>query len=543
MKKNIIKKLIYIPAVTLLLTACNESDFLDLKNPNSQVDKTFWISEANAQKAMATIYSPIRGQMYGYYGGYTGWHTMNRADDTWFILGEEMHNWEPATFTNTAGTKESDWGRLYNGVQRANEFIYQVPNVPMDENKRNELIGEAKFLRGMYYFLLVSNFGDVPLRTVPSNSDSEAMMIASSPEAEVWKQVEEDFKEAEKYLPVERDASELGRATRGAAIAYLGKTYIYQKKYAEAEAELKKVMEAPYTYDLVDNPDDNFDENTEFNKESIFELVYDGQYGTDGIWGSENPNSPQGFIICNFVGPQGTGGWFKWMPTASIVDEFMVEERAAGADTKFDKRMYTSLFWKYTDFEPGATDGKWFGDMPFDLIWENCATKRLRGEPDFSTVNGTKGRFLIRKFTNFYKNEPDANNMYDASTRNNNLRLMRFSEVLLMHAEACIKNGNLTEAADDLNRIRKRAGLEQKTWSGADAMWKEMIHQNALEFFFEGHRFFDLKRWYSYDEMKQIFVQNQKQGANNFQPKHFYLPIPQSELDNNTSIQQHPLWR
>ncbi len=74
-------------------------------------------------------------------------------------------------------------------------------------------------------------------------------------------------------------------------------------------------------------------------------------------------------------------------------------------------------------------------------------------------------------------------------------------------------------------------------------MMKEVIKQNELEFFSEGHRFFDLKRTYPYAQMKQIFVDNAKQGAENFQPKHFYLPIPQSEINANTKIQQHPLWR
>ncbi|MNT64074.1 SusD family protein [compost metagenome] len=72
---------------------------------------------------------------------------------------------------------------------------------------------------------------------------------------------------------------------------------------------------------------------------------------------------------------------------------------------------------------------------------------------------------------------------------------------------------------------------------------KEIIKQNELEFFFEGHRFFDLKRWYTPTEMKQVFVDNKKQGANNFQPKHYYLPIPEGEINTNTKIQQHPLWR
>ena len=120
---------------------------------------------------------------------------------------------------------------------------------------------------------------------------------------------------------------------------------------------------------------------------------------------------------------------------------------------------------------------------------------------------------------------------------------MRFAEVLLLHAEASIKTNKFTEAANDLTRIRDRAGLAKKTWSGEADLWQEMIRQNELEFFFEGHRFFDLKRFYTYAEMKQILVNNKKQGAENFQPKHFYLPIPQGEINTNTSIDQHPLWK
>jgi len=542
MKTNILKKLVLVPAAVLAMTGCNESDFLSFTNPNEYVEDTYWSSEANAQAAMATIYSPIRSQMYGYFGGYTGWHTMNRADDTWFILGEEAHNWQPATFTNTPNTAESDFGRIYNTINRANVLLNNIHKVNMDQTKMNELIGEASFLRGYAYFLLVTNFGDVPLRLVSAAESLEETMKPNSPEADIWKQVEADFKTAKEYLPITRPSDEAGRVTKGTAIAYLGKTYNYLKRYEEGEAELKTIMQSPYTYDLTENFEDNFTEYTELNKESIFELVYEGKYGS-GTWGAEGPNDTQGWVIPNFAGPQGTGGWFKWMPTASIVDDFIVEERPAGSDTRFDKRMYTSFFWKHSDYETTVEDGAWFGDMSFDEIWEACATKRLRGEPDYPTISGKPGRFLIKKFTNFYKNEAEANSMYNQANQNNNLRVMRFAEVLLLHAEACIKTNKLAEAAADLTRIRDRAGLAKKTWNGADELWEEMVHQNELEFFFEGHRFFDLKRWYSYEEMKQIFVKNKKQGAENFQPKHFYLPIPQNELNTNEAIEQHPMWR
>ncbi|TXH22481.1 MAG: RagB/SusD family nutrient uptake outer membrane protein [Chitinophagaceae bacterium] len=540
--KHSIKKLSVIAAAALLISGCNEKEFLTKINPNSPVEQTFWTTEANALKAIPTIYSPIRSQMYGYYGGYTGWHTMNRADDTWFILGEEVHNWEPTAFTNTPSTAESDFGRLYQGVNRANVFLKNIETVQMDATKKNELIAEASFLRGMYYFLLAANFGDVPLRLIPTNDDPEGAMKASSPEADVWKQVIEDFKVAKANLPVTRPAGENGRATKGAAVAFLGKAYAYTKNYQAAETELATLLTAPYTYDLVANYEDNFKENTELNKESVFELIYNGGFGS-GSWGAESATSTMGWVIPNFVGSSGTGGWFKFMPSASIVRDFIEEERPAGSDSRFDKRMYTAFFWKHSDYENGVADGAWFGNQSFDVMWDNASGKRQRGEPTFPTINGKQGRFLIKKFTNFYKNEPDANSHYDQKNQNNNFRMFRFSEVLLLHAEACAQNGNIAGANSSLKRIRDRAGLAVKNFASKDDLMKEIVKQNELEFFFEGHRFFDLKRVYNYAQMKQIFDANGKQGAANFQPKHFYLPIPQSEINANNKMQQHPLWK
>ena len=540
--KSSIKKYTTAASFLLLLGGC-KSDFLDRVNPNLPVEETYWALESDAQAAMPTIYSPIRSQMSGYYGAYGGYQTMNRADDMWFLTGEEPFTWEYVNFLNSPGTAESDFGSLYTGINRANVFLKNVPRVSMDEGRKNELIGEASFLRGMYYFLLAANYGDVPLRLVPAGNDPDGVNKASSPEADVWKQVIADFKVAKNYLPVTRPAAEAGRVTKGAAVAYLGKALVYTKQYSEAETELKALLSAPYTYDLVADYDDNFKETTKLNKESVWELVYDSRFGGDGNWGVDCASCAMGFVLPNFAGPDGTGAWFKLMPGSAVVRDFVSEERPAGADTKFDKRMYTSFFWKYSDYETGLTDGAWFGNLSFDKLWDNASAKRQRGEPVFPAINGKQGRFLIKKYTNFYKNVAGANSMYDASNRNNNLRVFRFAEVLLLHAEACAKNGNLGGAASSLKRIRDRAGLANKNWANADALMKEIVKQNELEFFFEGHRFFDLKRWYTPAEMKQVFVDNKKQGANNFQPKHYYLPIPEGEINTNTKIQQHPLWR
>lgn len=540
MKKTIYKYLILLPAMALA-TACNESEFLSLNNPNNQTEDVYWVDEAGVQGAMATVYSPIRSQMYGYFGAMTGFQNMNiRADDTWAIP-DDPESWTIGTFINTPNTDRYDYANLYRCIQRANVLLSKINLVKMDELKKKELIAEARFLRGFAYFLLEINYERVPLRTIPANENSDQIMKESASPEEIWKQIEEDFKVAKDGLPITRPSSEDGRVTKGAAIAHLGKTYIFQKKYTEGEAELKIIMQSPYTYDLVENPDDNFTEFTEMNKESVFEIVYDGRYG-NGSWGAEGATSTQGCVLPNFFGPEGSGGWFKIMPSTAIVDNFIKELRPTGSETKYDKRMYTSFYWKHSDYNDVVADQTWFGGKTFDKIWADVEGKRLKGQPSFSDLEGKPGRFLLKKFTNFYLDTPSANSMYDQKNQNNNVRIMRFAEVLLLHAEACIKTNKLSEAANDLKRIRQRAGLADKSWTGAEELWAEMEHQKFLELFFEGQRFFDLKRWYTYDQMKAIFIKNKKQGAENFLQKHFWLPIPQGELNTNTRIKQHPLW-
>jgi hypothetical protein len=547
MKMNIFNKTIWakvalLPAMALSLLSCNESEFLNLKNPNAVTSVDFWKTVTDVEAAIATAYSPIRSQMSGYYGAFTGFQNMNtRADDTWGTVEDDPDTWQMTIFVNTPNNARHDFGRLYQSIQRANVVLDNIANVPMDESKRKELIAEASFIRGLNYFLLVTNYGEAPLRIKAAGGSSDDVMAPSVKEEVLWAQVEADFTAA-KDLPLERSAEEAGRATKGAAIALLGKAYVFQEKFAEGEKELSALMQSPFSYDLMEKYEDNFREDTELNKESIFELCYDGKYGS-GSWGGETSNSTQGMVLPNFIGPSGTGAWFKMMPTASLVDDFIAEERPAGSDTKFDKRMYTSFYFKHSDFGDVAPDETWFNDLTFDDMWVACKTKLDRGAPDFSTINGVKGRFLAKKYTNFWKKEKDGNSMYNQNNQNNNYRLLRFAEVVLLRAEAAIKLNKLDVAAADINRIRVRAGLPAKTFAGVDDLWAEMIHQKNLEFFIEGIRFFDLKRWYGYEGMKKIFVENKKQGAENFQPKHLVMPIPQGEVNTNTAIEQHPLWR
>ena len=144
--------------------------------------------------------------------------------------------------------------------------------------------------------------------------------------------------------------------------------------------------------------------------------------------------------------------------------------------------------------------------------------------------------------TAYYVDDKAPDNMGNKEGRSSNLRVMRFAEVLLLYAEACAKTNDPDGANYALKQIRQRAGLTEKTFAQAELM-NEIEHQCLLEFFAEGHRFDDLKRWYSPSEIQLIFKANGKQGAENFQEKHLYYPIPTSELNNNTAMEQTSLWK
>ena len=543
MKKNWLSYICMAVLLSGILSSCNESSFLDLKDPNHFTGDNFWKNKADAESALAAAYSPIKYQMYGYFGAFDGWLNLNgRGDDIFTITNEEPGMWAIANFQNSPTTGNDPYGALFTGVQRANVVLRYIDNVPatgITEEDRSMIKGEALFLRGYQYFLLVNNYKEVPLRIIPSNEDEPNKLAAS--EAVLWKQAEDDLTEAIKCnLPVTRVADEKGRIEKGAAIAMLAKVYLTQHKYPEAKDQLDLLLKAPYypgRYNLMENFAENFTTAKENNEESVFEL----QYSSDGdlTWGNESGIN-LGSSIPQFIGPVNSGGWAKIMPTSFIVGQFISEERPAGADTKFDKRMYPSLFFNPEALGDVVKNESWYGgNYSMEKLWEGNAGKMAGGAPTFSMGDG---KFLLKKYTAYYVNDEAADNMGNKEGKANNVRVMRFAEVLLMYAEACAKTNDVTGASYALKLIRERAGLADKTFT-QDQLMDQIEHQCLLEFFGEGHRFDDLKRWYTTNEIKTILKANDKQGADNFQERNRYYPIPTGELNNNSAMQQIDLWK
>ncbi|MDP4184999.1 MAG: RagB/SusD family nutrient uptake outer membrane protein, partial [Bacteroidota bacterium] len=460
-----IKKYITIAAVTLLLfTGCN-SDWLQLSNPNQQTTDTFWKTKDDAVKGINAIYQSLY-----YDGSYLRFCQLAldlRADD---IVGDSpwdvMHNTGAFSLPNNAIMQEWLWVVFYGGVYRANQAIANIDKIDMDQTLKNRLKGEALFLRGLYYFHLINFFNNIPLITTPFEKAADYYTPQSSPEA-VWKQIISDFDEASKLLPVSYTGNDLGRATKGAALGYLGKSYLFNKRYTEAAAAFKSVMDLN-VYGLMDNYRDNFTEKYENNKESLFEVQFSRDAGGTVLGWVDAPGPDWSKTTARAItyGPENFG-FSDVIPSRWIFNEFQVEKTVDG---NADPRLQASMFYNY----PGCTlYGKSFQD-----VYANDLTK-----------------IFPRKYENDDSGRPDE---FDWRSGINE-RLMRYSDILLMYAECLNELGRTSEAYDYVQQVRDRAKLPDlkttKPGMSKEQMRDQLAHERALEFCFEGHRFDDIRRW------------------------------------------------
>ncbi|MCX2679486.1 RagB/SusD family nutrient uptake outer membrane protein [Galbibacter sp. EGI 63066] len=504
------KKYIYILMFSSALLACD--DELEQVNPNVVTQENFWKTENDVLSGLAATYKMFRHIDNGYWG-VRGVELTNGRGDDFFIRNDVKALYELSTFTNnpSTGTPSSMFTGAYTGIFRANQILDNIETVEISDAEKEAFIAEAKFLRGLNYFHLAINFGAVPIfTTVPQTR--EDYFVAQSPEEAVWEQVENDFKAAAAALPVTYPSEWVGRATKGAAIGYLGKAYLYQEKWTEAEAQFAQLTgttgapKAPYNYDLLPNYEDNFVAGNDNNIESLFEIQNQNVGGTNP-WAGENADESQGVTTAQEFAPTEVGGWFEAFPTEKIFNEFQKEKTV---EDDFDPRMYASLVWDY----PGAE----FYNIPYTEI---------------SSPFGHSSR--IRKYQNW---RDDDEGIWISEI---NEKALRFADILLMYAEALTMQGRTTEAYPFVNRIRERANLaDLAAGMGQDALMEEIRHQRMIEFFREGFRFYDLKRWGLIGEE----IENSDKVGKEFLtlPKHEYFPIPQGEMNTNPEIEQNPNW-
>lgn len=490
----------------------------ELVNPNAQTSASFWQNSNDALKGINAAYASLI--VDGSYMRCTPLMLDLRGDDTrsnspW----DQMYN-SGKFALNTDNTQIYGWafGAFYEGISSSNQVLENVPKIKMDSTLRNRIIGQAYFLRGLYFYHLVNMFGNVALPT-----STTVIYNKQRTEAEGWAQVIGDFKQAAALLPVSyitvtgADAGQLGRATKGAALGFLGKSYLFTKKYDSAAANFKAVMDLG-VYSLVAKYSDNFTTANENNSESIFEVQFSRDAGGKDLGWGGTPSSSWGKTSARAItyAPRGFG-WTDVQPTRALLTEFQLEKTTTNQE---DPRLTATLFYN----KPGL---KLYGQL--------FSTKYASNTADLNDV-------FCAKYENSDGTFPDE---FDWRSGINE-RLMRYADILLMYAECLNETGQTTLAYSYIQQVRTRAGLANLATTNPSMtqlqMRDQISHERFLEFALEGHRFDDIKRWgWLQDPTKLAYLKSRDDEFNTYKVGRELFPIPQSgEIDVNLGFKQNP---
>lgn len=502
--------------ILLISTACDR-DF-DQPNPNNPTIASFWKTETDAVKGINAVYSTFH-RTATLYSRFLFYHGMLRSDEGYGSGGDiTLNNIMSFNQTNyneglTAGT----WQNLFIGVFRANQVLAYVPGIEMDEALKNRIIGEAKFLRGLFYFNLTLYFGRPPIILEPSEPTDRP---ANATNAEAWAQVERDLSEAAPALPLSYTGDDLGRATRGAAFGLLGKAYLQQGKYQETANALAWFItgEGKGLYSLTANYRDNFTASTENNSESVFEVQFrfNPNESTDDDVDETRINNT-GTSIAQFYAPRGVGfsdgGARRW-----LVGEFEKENTALGTR---DPRLAVTLLFDSTDVR----------GPQFTMVYGQTFASR------YGTSGGESSAVWFRK----QLNDNEQGRTEEGFRSPNNLRLLRYADILLMYAEALNGIGQTTQAYPYVDMVRVRAGLRPLSQTNPGMTQAQFLaqikHERITELTGETWRFADLQRW---GELGPELAVRDPEFTNFVKGKNEWYPIPQSDIDLNPNLTQNP---
>ena len=520
--KNLIKikSSIGIITATLFMTigvACSD-DILDQGNNNATSTANFGTSVEQVESAINGAFHPITGTFFWGRIVHTG--AMLRSDE--FNVFPFGSNTAMSTFQGNPGDRwaTEPWQELYKSIARCNNIIINVNEDGIsDTTTRENLVGQAYFLRAFDYWYLANLYGNVPLITDLPDLDN-LLVEQATPEA-VWAQIIADLEMAENMLPENWTGENLGRPTSGAATALKGKSYLYMKEYEPAATALGSLVGK---YSLLPGAQfgDNFTTTNENNSESVFELQFLGQ--DTFVWGSDIPGTgSMGNFHIDYAPPS------KSPDRSHVVNPWLKDLFGANGDTTRRNETLVYVF-------PGATG---YGGVAFTTdMTEDITTANDAGvEPIFS-----------RKYAGMDLGERDAVDFLGTNV-GNNWRIIRYADVLLMLAEALNEDSRTSEAIPHIDMVRDRAGLTliadtNPTINQAD-MRQAIIEERAMELAGEGHRFFDLVRWGLADDYMggtSLHGDHPKSlsGGAFENGKHELIWIPNSERDANPNLNQNP---
>ena len=517
-----------VPLVLMLsLTMCSE-DALDLQPLGTLTDQTFYNTTKDFDAATLAPYSTMLNLTYDQ-GGRGWWNT-------WLLPDDDIQPRNPNTtndvfnWTATSDDVSWVWQTAYTGIGRANIILVQLPKATgMADAQKPRYEAEAKFMRAWWYFILARGYGDVPIVTdIPATV--EATQVTNSAPGEVWNLIEEDLTYAAANLPA-AFPNQKGRATKGTALALLGKVQLFRAQWFKTPAKYQQAITnltaSMAGYSLAPNYADNFAEDKENNSESLFELQV--AVGDDiNSWGTSDTGGNAGHAWNVIVSPS--------------CSPIPPNECAPGANGKgygtYDISM--SLFNEFEPNDPrrfytAYSAGEDYGGTLYKATW--------------SRTGHTPAKY----------NRPWQPNRDPANWSKNNLRLIRLADVMLMLAEAHALGGNNVAAAATLvNQVRARARTtpvngvlppagtlpdRPATGSGVDFFKNYIMHERRVELATEAsHRWDDLVRWHKAGliNIKTDITFGFPESTANFNDNKLIKPIPQRELDLNAGLKQNP---
>ena len=566
-KINLRKTLITTLAVASITFSCKDS-FLEVL-PTGSLGEAQLTSKAGVEGTLLGAYSMMLGKNFSRLAGPNNWVFGS------IMGGDANKGTDPGDFTSinpiqryeadaTNGEITSTWLAKYEGISRTNSTIRLAnKSTVLSADDKKRIIGEARFIRGHFYFELKKLFNSAPYIDETLDYGTGIEKVPNTPD--FWGKIEADFKFAYDNLPETSDAA--GRANKWAAASYLGKTYLFQKKFAEAKAIFDLVIANGKTtngkkYNLVPRYAQIFNAENDNHEESIF--------ATQTSMNTGSTNNANGYDDLNYpynTGSEGPGnccGFFQ--PSFELVNSFRTDAKGLpildGSYNDAAKAVKTDYGIDTKDaFTPDA--GNLDPRLDHSVGRRGIQYLDWRDHPgkDWIRSQPYAGPYSPKKYV-YYKSQ--ENTLTDGSSWTRgysvmNYTILRFADVLLMAAEAEIEVGDINKAREYVNRVRTRAankdgfvknkagnapaanytiGTYDMAWSDKDVARNAVRFERKLELSGEGHRFFDLVRWGIAEKTLNAYlavdgkILSIKFGGSKFTAgKNEYLPIPQAQID------------
>ncbi|WP_044235313.1 RagB/SusD family nutrient uptake outer membrane protein [Haliscomenobacter hydrossis] len=483
-------------AFALLNTSCELEETIY----SSIYTEAFYKTAADAEKGLVAVYDPLAdlcsGPALTLVSDFSADQCYPRAvvgRNTLTLFEYDANYTTQRTAGRTNESPQQIWISCYDGIEKANWIIAKVPDAIMDATRKGQIIGEAYFLRAYYLWTLTKTFGDVPIKTMPSTSEEEAI-VGKSPKADVYKQIYSDLDQATSAGLLSYPSVEKGRPSKEVVSALYAKAALYNEDWQKALQKAQEVISSG-KYSLMPDVRDVY----RYDKEDAARI--------ENMWAFESaPISPgRGHQLSGLCGPTGS----------------------AGVD--YSRNSFGSMFAYQTFYD--SFDPKDKRRLLLDTTYVNRAGATV---PQRSITPITTKGVLIKK----YQDPISTIGLI------NNIPLFRLPDMYLIAAEAEARlNGASANAYGFVNVIRKRAGLDDLAAGlSKEAFINAVIQERAWEFFAEGDRWYDLTR-------TGTFLAVVPKAVNNVYPvrnptaKNKYFPIPQDEINANPKIEQNPDWK